>query len=44
MRVSVDTIYVYLPEEAVECWYPVCAEHTDGDRYRILDEARRIRF
>src|SRR5262245_27540691 len=32
------TIHVYLPEEAVDCWYPVQAEHLGGDRYRILEE------
>jgi hypothetical protein len=30
--------YIYLPEEAVDCWYPVQAEHLGGDRYRILEE------
>ena len=32
------TIHVYLPEEAVDCWFPVQAEHVGDDRYRILEE------
>jgi hypothetical protein len=36
---KIETIHVYLPEEAVDCWCPVRAEHLGGDRYRILDEA-----
>jgi hypothetical protein len=36
---TVETIHIYLPEEAVDCWYPARAEHLGGDRYRILDEA-----
>jgi len=35
---SVATIHVYLPEERVDSWYPVRAEHLGGDRYRILEE------
>jgi hypothetical protein len=35
---SITTIHVYLPEEAVDCWYPVRAEHLGDDRYRILSE------
>jgi hypothetical protein len=35
---TVVTICVYLPEEAVDCWYPVRAEHLGNDRYRILEE------
>jgi hypothetical protein len=35
---TIVTIHVYLPEEAVDCWYPVQAEHLGGDRYRILEE------
>jgi hypothetical protein len=35
---TIVTINVYLPEEAVDCWYPVQAEHLGGDRYRILEE------
>jgi hypothetical protein len=36
---KINTIYVYLPKEAVDCWYPARAEYLGGDRYRILDEA-----
>ena len=32
-----DTIYVYLPEEAVDVWAPVTAERIRDDVYRILD-------
>ena len=32
------TIHIDLPEEAVDCWFPVQAEHLGGDRYRILEE------
>ena len=32
------TIHVYLPEEAVDTWFPVQAEHLGDDRYRILEE------
>jgi hypothetical protein len=32
------TIHIYLPEETVDCWFPVQAEHLGYDRYRILDE------
>jgi hypothetical protein len=35
---NITTIHVYLSEEAVDCWYPVRAEHLGDDRYRILDE------
>lgn len=34
-----ETIHVYLPEEAVDCWFPVQAEHVADDVYRILDNA-----
>ena len=34
---SVETIHVYLPEEAVDVWRPVAAEHLGGDLYRIVD-------
>jgi hypothetical protein len=34
---SIETIYVYLPEEAVDVWRPVAAEHLEGDVYRIVD-------
>ncbi|WP_217570106.1 hypothetical protein [Mesorhizobium sp. GbtcB19] len=36
---TVTTIYVYLPEEAVDCWYPAKARHLADDLYVILDEA-----
>jgi hypothetical protein len=32
-----DTIYVYLPQENVDVWAPVTAEHIRDDVYRILD-------
>jgi hypothetical protein len=35
---TIEIIHVYLPLEAVDCWYPRRAEHLDGDRYRIVDE------
>jgi glutamate mutase epsilon subunit len=34
---KIETIHVYLPEEAVDCWFPVRAEHIRDDLYRILD-------
>ena len=33
----VETIYVYLPREAVHVWAPVDAEHVRDDIYRIID-------
>jgi hypothetical protein len=30
-------IHVYLPEEAVDCWFPARAEHLGGDLYRLID-------
>jgi hypothetical protein len=30
------TIYVYLPDEAVDTWRPVEAEELESGRYRIL--------
>ena len=36
---NIRTIYLYLPEEAVDCWRPCQAEHLGDDRYRILDDA-----
>jgi hypothetical protein len=39
MSSQIVMIHVYLPEEAVDCWYPARAEHLGGDRYLILDEA-----
>ena len=32
------TIHLYLPEEAVDTWFPVRAEYLGDDRYRILEE------
>ena len=31
-------IYVYLPDEAVDTWRPVCAERLTDDTYRIVGE------
>ena len=36
-NMKIETIHVYLPEEAVDCWYPVRAESLGGDLYRIID-------
>lgn len=33
------TVYVYLPDEAVDVWRPVSAEHIREDIYRIVGEA-----
>jgi hypothetical protein len=30
------TVYVYLPDEAVDVWRPVEAEELESGRYRIL--------
>ena len=30
------TIYVYLPDEAVEVWRPIQARHLGADRYQIV--------
>jgi hypothetical protein len=35
---SVLTIYVFLPDEAVDTWRPVQAEHLHDNVYRILDQ------
>ena len=32
-----ETIYVFLPKEAVKVWAPVDAEHLHDDVYRIAD-------
>ncbi len=32
-----EIIYVYLPNEAVDVWAPVDAEHVRDDLYRIPD-------
>jgi hypothetical protein len=34
---AVEPIYVYLPDEAVDVWAPVGAEHVRDDVYRIVD-------
>jgi hypothetical protein len=34
---TAQTIYIYLPAEAVDVWAPVDAEHVRDDIYRILD-------
>jgi hypothetical protein len=31
-----ETIYVYLPDEAVDVWRPVQAEKLEDDVYRVL--------
>ena len=33
------TVYVYLPDEAVDVWRPVSAAHIREDVYRVLGEA-----
>lgn len=33
------TVYVKLMDEDIDVWRPVTAEHLDGDRYRLRDEA-----
>jgi hypothetical protein len=35
---SFKTIYVYLPDEAVDTWRPVLAEHVRENVYRIADQ------
>jgi NAD(P)H-flavin reductase len=32
------TVYVFLPDEAVDVWRPVSAEHIRDDVYRIVGE------
>lgn len=32
---KMETIYVYLLDEGVDCWRPVEAVHEGGNRYRI---------
>jgi hypothetical protein len=34
---TAQTIYVYLPDEAVDVWAPVDAERVKDDIYRIVD-------
>jgi len=34
---KIESIYVYLPEEATPCWYPARAENLGGGLYRLLD-------
>jgi len=34
---SIQTIYVYLPDEAVDVWCPVKAEDLGGNRFKIID-------
>jgi hypothetical protein len=31
-----ETIYIYLPDEAVDVWRPVQAEKLEADLYRVL--------
>ena len=33
---ALTTIYIFLPDEAVDVWRPVEATHLGGDRYRIM--------
>jgi hypothetical protein len=35
---NVLTIYVFLPDEAVDTWRPVQAEHLHDNVYHILDQ------
>ena len=35
---NVVTIYMYLPDEAVDTWRPVQAEHLHDNVYRILNQ------
>jgi len=35
---KIMTIYVYLPNEAVDTWRPVQAEHLYDNVYRILEQ------
>ena len=32
-----EAIYVYLPDEAIDVWAPVDAEHVHGDVFRIVN-------
>ena len=32
---AIETIYVYLPDEAIDCWRPVEATNEGDNRYRI---------
>jgi hypothetical protein len=32
------SIYVALPDEGVQVWRPIFAEHLGGDRYRVLEQ------
>ena len=32
---TTEIVYVYLPDEDVDCWRPVDAVHEGGNRYRI---------
>jgi hypothetical protein len=34
-----NDVTVYLPEEAVDCWYPARARHLENDLYVIVDNA-----
>jgi hypothetical protein len=34
---KIVTIHLYLPEEAVDCWFPARAEHLQDDVYRLID-------
>jgi hypothetical protein len=33
------TVFIYLPEEAVDCWCPAKARRIESDIYIILDDA-----
>jgi hypothetical protein len=39
MTGKIETIHVYLPEEAVDCWVPARAEHVRDDIYRLIDDS-----
>src|SRR5208282_4572064 len=39
----IESIYVYLPDEAVDVWAPVDAEHVCDDCYRIVDCRGRMK-
>jgi hypothetical protein len=42
-----ETIYVFLPQERVEAWAPVDAQHVCDDVYRIIDcrgEDKEVQF
>ena len=34
---KIDTIHIYVPEEATPCWYPARAENLGDGLYRLID-------